>query len=267
MSDPVHVISLGAGVQSSVMYLLAEMGELTPRPDEAIFADTQWEPDDVYRHLEWLESVSDTIPIERVTAGNIRENEMRGVNATGHRFTTMPLFTKPKGMGLRNCTYQYKLRPIRNRVKQLMGYDAGERVVPRPHVQAVSWLGITVDEAQRMKKPRSKWWDNRYPLVELGWSRQDCLAWFAEHFPHRQLPRSACVACPYRSTAEWRAIRADPKMWKDAVEFDRAIRHAGDHESFVHQSRKPLEEVDLRTAEEAGQTSLWGNECEGMCGV
>ena len=36
---------------------------------------------------------------------------------------------------------------------------------------------------------------------------------------------------------------------------------------FVHRSRKPLAEVDFRTAEEAGQINMFGNECEGMCGV
>ena len=38
------VISLGAGVQSSVMALMAAHGEITPMPDCAIFADTQAEP-------------------------------------------------------------------------------------------------------------------------------------------------------------------------------------------------------------------------------
>lgn len=35
MSDPVHIISLGAGVQSSVMALMAAAGEITPMPEYA----------------------------------------------------------------------------------------------------------------------------------------------------------------------------------------------------------------------------------------
>ena len=50
-----RVISLGAGVQSSVMALMAAKGELTPMPEAAILTDTQWEPKDVYEHLDWLE--------------------------------------------------------------------------------------------------------------------------------------------------------------------------------------------------------------------
>ena len=49
---PFHVISLGAGVQSSTMALMAAHGEITPMPDAAIFADTQSEPASVYRWLD-----------------------------------------------------------------------------------------------------------------------------------------------------------------------------------------------------------------------
>ena len=51
-----NIISLGAGVQSSVMALMSAKGQITPMPDCAIFADTQWEPEAVYEHLDWLES-------------------------------------------------------------------------------------------------------------------------------------------------------------------------------------------------------------------
>src|SRR5688572_3380034 len=37
-----EIISLGAGVQSSTMALMAAHGEIQPMPDAAIFADTQW---------------------------------------------------------------------------------------------------------------------------------------------------------------------------------------------------------------------------------
>jgi hypothetical protein len=42
------IISLGGGVQSSAMALMAAKGEITPMPQAAIFADTQAEPKAVY---------------------------------------------------------------------------------------------------------------------------------------------------------------------------------------------------------------------------
>ena len=66
-----HVISLGAGVQSTVLYLLAAEGKITPEPAGAVFADTGWEPPYVYEHLDWLESLDTGIPIYRVQAGDL----------------------------------------------------------------------------------------------------------------------------------------------------------------------------------------------------
>ena len=52
-----RVISLGAGVQSTALALIAAHGEIGPMPDCAIFADTQWEPQIIYDHLNWLEKL------------------------------------------------------------------------------------------------------------------------------------------------------------------------------------------------------------------
>ncbi|GAA5542298.1 MULTISPECIES: hypothetical protein [Brucella] len=51
-----RVLSLGAGVQSTMLALMAAHGEIGPMPDCAIFADTGWEPKAVYEHLAWLRS-------------------------------------------------------------------------------------------------------------------------------------------------------------------------------------------------------------------
>ena len=53
---PFRSLSLGAGVQSTVLALMAERGEYgLPKPDVAVFADTGWEPPSVYEHLDWLQ--------------------------------------------------------------------------------------------------------------------------------------------------------------------------------------------------------------------
>ena len=40
----IRILSLGAGVQSSTMALMADQGAFGKKPDAAIFADTGWEP-------------------------------------------------------------------------------------------------------------------------------------------------------------------------------------------------------------------------------
>ncbi len=78
---PIQTISLGAGVQSSTMALMAAAGEITPMPDCSVFADTQAEPGSVYKWLDWLEKQL-PYPVHRVTAEAIRvDKEYRRLKA------------------------------------------------------------------------------------------------------------------------------------------------------------------------------------------
>jgi hypothetical protein len=112
---------------------------------------------------------------------------------------------------------------------------------------------------------------------ELNWKRSDCVTWLEATYPDRVTPRSACICCPYRSNAEWRDMKENrPDEWADAVEFDRQIRDADIKGQsmrkllvgapFVHRQLVPLSEADLRSDNQKFG-SLFGEECEGMCGV
>jgi len=272
-----RILSLGAGVQSSVMALMAAKGEIGPRPDAMIFADTQWEPDGVMEHLDWLEGevirlTNGQMPLYKVTAGDIRADHINGLNSTGQRFASMPLYTAGGGgMGRRQCTSEYKIDPVRKKVRELLGVDKGKRVPKTVTVE--QWLGISTDEIQRLKDSRDKWCQHRWPLIEEGMSRQDCLTWWRNNYPERELAKSACVVCPFKSNAEWRYLRdSQPHHWLEAVNFDAGIRENGskfrkmDAQQFVHRSAVPLSEADLSTPEDRGQMSFL-DECEGMCGI
>lgn len=63
MTEVLRILSLGAGVQSSTVLLMAARGELEYEIDGAIFSDTQWEPKVVYDWLAFLEEqVAGVIP-------------------------------------------------------------------------------------------------------------------------------------------------------------------------------------------------------------
>lgn len=269
-SEPVQgatlrVLSLGAGVQSSVMALMAESGEIGPRPDAAIFADTGWEPEAVYEHLAWLESQL-SFPVYRVCAGSILQDTMDGINSTGQRFASMPFFLKGpdgNGMGRRQCTKEYKIAPIQRKIRELCGLEKGQRA---KGVRVEQWIGISTDEAARMKDAEQKWITNRWPLLEENMSRRDCQAWFAERYPGRKLAKSSCIGCPYHSNEEWRALTDEE--FEEACHFDDSIRYHPkmNQQQYVHRDCIPLRQVDLSTPEEQGQIN-WLDECEGMCGV
>ncbi len=284
-----RALSLGAGVQSSVLALLldrqdTELQELAyPRPDCAIFADTGWEPQSVYEHLNWLEAQL-SYPLIRVSAGNIKKNLRKAVTVTGHRFVDVPFFLLnpdgSKGSVRRQCTTHYKINPIYKRLRIEAGGQPKRPLPKDKHVEI--WLGITVDEAARMKPSRESWATHRWPLIDLHWSREDCLQWFAQEYPERRLPRSACVICPYRSARNWVEMKEnDPDSFAEAVRFDNRLRNGTANpirrilrgRPYLHDSRRPLQSVVLeieRTMSEAssvGHLNQFNNECEGMCGV
>ena len=265
-NKPLHIISLGAGVQSSVMALMAASGELTPMPDCAIFADTQFEPQGVYEHLDWLEKQL-PFPTYRVTAGDIRGDTLDRTK----RSASMPIFTQNGGMVMRQCTTEYKINPIRKRLRELIGLKPRQRA-PKEIVVHV-WIGISTDEALRMKPSRDAFIENIFTLIDARVSPNDCMRWFETHHPNRKLVKSACIGCPFHNDVMWRDMKVnDPESFADAVEFDAAMRSDGNlwkmkEPAFLHRSCKPLAEVDLRNLEDLGQLNFFNNECEGMCGV
>lgn len=268
------VLSLGAGVQSSVMALMAAEGLIKPMPDYAIFADTGWEPRGVYEHLEWLETQL-PFPVHRVQKRNLRDDILAGVNHTGHAFHSIPVFIRSTngktGVAKRQCTTDYKLEPIYTGLRDLLGLGYGQQINPGVWVEL--WLGISFDEVIRMKPSRNSWIDHYWPLIDLKMTRSQCREWFDERYPERVLPRSACIGCPYRTNTEWADMKMrDPESWEDAIMIDNVLRSAisaqrFDGEVYLHSSRTPLAEIDFSEAKDIDQSTPFGEECEGMCGV
>jgi hypothetical protein len=270
------LLSLGAGVQSSTLLLMALHGEFDQMPAAAIFADTQNEPPAVYDWLDTLEQISaGRIPICRVSAGDIAANTLQSLdrNGTGHSGQP-PFFVRNSasdgtaardegGVLWRKCTSDYKLAVIRRETRRLM-QAAGEKSVTQ-------WIGISLDEAQRMKDSRVGYITNEYPLVDRRMTRQDCMLWLTRH-DYPVPPKSSCIICPYHSNAFWREMKHnDTASFEQAVSFDAKLRTGklpgvtGD--CFLHRSFIPLSQVDFSNAEDRGQTVMFGEECEGICGV
>lgn len=274
-SPTLRALSLGAGVQSTVMLLMGLRGMFGPRPDVVIFSDTMWEPKAVYRNAEWLRGevarqTNGQVKFEIVSSGNIKEDHLNGLNTTGQRFASMPLYTEGgKGMIRRQCTKEYKIEPIEKKLRKLLGVAKGKRV-PKD-VVVEQWIGMSSDELPRLKYSRNKWTVNRWPLVEARMTRADCRVWFEREHPGRELPASLCIACPFRDNAGWRAMRDNrPEEFSEAIAFDDAIRNNGsrlrgmNEQQYVHRSGVPLREADL---EDNAIGDLIQGECDGMCGV
>ncbi|MDE2823316.1 MAG: phosphoadenosine phosphosulfate reductase family protein [Chloroflexota bacterium] len=270
------VVSLGGGVQSTVMALMASTGAFDRVPDCAIFDDTHWEPPSVYEHIEWLEGQL-SFPVYVVDNGrSLREDVKALTNHSGsNNYVDIPVYLKGRdeesdGIGRRQCTTNYKVRPIRRKIRELLGLRKGQRVTSGTTVEL--WLGISTDEAVRMKDSREKWMRNRYPLIETGMSQQDCIDWWNIRYA-RPLERSVCVACPFQSRQRWvETKRWWPEPFAEAVEIDAKMREglAFAKEPHLYSLRMPLDEavaLDETKLGGDGQADGLGNECEGHCGV
>lgn len=271
MNKTYTVLSLGAGVQSSTLALMAAKGVVTPMPDVAIFADTGDEPKNVYDWLEWLTA---QLPYEVVTVrheSGIPLSEATQVLTTSKKGRIYTQYALPahllsaegkRGMAQRACTGDFKIAPIHRYVRA--------KLKEMKIKQAEMWIGISRDEIMRMKDSRVQYLKHRFPLIDAWVTRDQCITWMRDN-GYPDPPRSACVFCPYHNNAEWRRLRdQDPEAFARAVEFEKQYQQALARTEmrdtpYLHPARIPLAEVDFDSAPDK-EPSLFDNDCEGMCG-
>ena len=233
------IISLGWGVQSWTLVAMVALGELEPI-DYAVHSDTTWEMSYTYEFAKqwtpWLEergvkvvTVSD--PIAPMQASD------------NSRQSHSPFYTIKEGKEgqlRRSCTQRWKITPIR-RFETKMLAERGLKKTPGVIEQ---WMGITFDEVFRAKVSDVKYITNRFPFLEMKWTRQDCLLWLGKH----GLPspgKSSCTFCPYHNKRMWQNMkRENGEDWEQAVDVDMAIRDKRPpYPLFVHSARVPLPEA------------------------
>lgn len=274
-----RVLNLGAGVQSTAIYLMMIDGQLEPA-DIAIFADVQEEPASVYEHLERLKQLNGP-EIVTVTAGRLGDGIINGIDGT-KRFASIPAFLthqdESAGIGRRQCTAEYKIAPIEREIRRRM--DAVGKPL-KADQNVVQVFGLSFDEPRRVDRVKAQFagrrgWSCEFPLFDDFMTRADCVRYLENRWQH-PVPRSACVFCPYHSDTEWQRIKTeDPEGWQRAIEIDEAIRKPSSvctrgmkATQYLHKSCKPLSEVELKPAADDKQKLFdWSQmDCEGMCGV
>lgn len=301
-----RVLNLGAGVQSTTVFLMSHEGLIDPI-EHAIFGDTQEEPKAVYEHLQWLRTVPEPVPIIHVgTAGKLGDDLLHEETPSNrgtrhlkehhrHRFASIPLFTAEhherraahgplnEGIVQRQCTKEYKIEIVERIIRRdLFGLKPKQRLPKGTQVTQV--FGISYEERGRAVRIARRyeriWWAKpEFPLIDMHMTREKCKEWLKTRVPH-EVPRSACVFCPFKSTEEWIRTKQSPAEWARALEIDRGLREEGravnrrmDQTLYLHRSCIPLELVDFDAlaAKEAAKKyrspGLFAAfDCEGMCG-
>ncbi len=250
------ILNLGWGVQSFTIAVMIAMGDLPP-VDFAIHADTTHEKTATYqfakRWTPWLKR-------KGLNIITVRADDTRPVE--DNKLTHIPAFTfsnnSKRGQLSRQCTDNWKIRPIRRYLRQLFSNKIRNITIEQ-------WLGISVDEIERAKPSRVKYIINQFPLLRKRMTRGACLQKlyaYGVEIP----PSSSCVFCPYHSRQAWNELSKNPADFERACQVDDAIRNLRPpHPLFIHPKRLPLRELDLRIERDYGQLSLFSEECEGVC--
>jgi len=274
-------LSLGAGVQSTVMLMMAIKGEIE-RPDHVIFADTGFEPRKVYTHVQWCRKQCEKawIPMHIVKATeNMREDFHKFESGEKRNFNNRPPFYVQGKRGaaqtVRQCTRDAKIIPIKRKQLELMGHKT---IRTCEDGEAITMIGISTDEARRAGPSQDRWQDRDYPLIDpLKMSRADCQSWWEQNYPHINLPSSSCTICPFKTNKMWLQMKTDaPEDWSEALEYDERFRNAYKNrlrgrkeegqEFYIHNSFTPLKDVDLNE----GQMGFDLEDeiyCAGGCGL
>jgi hypothetical protein len=245
-------------------------------PDVAIDAQTGDERSSSAENMRWLRSDNMRPPfaLEEAVGGDLSADLRRAIAGEAARFPNPPFYVRnpdgTRGILNRSCTRDYKIRPVQRKCRDLLGIDRRARIPKHPIVEL--WIGITIDEAHRMAPAREPWIYHRHPLCEIGWTRWECETWLFEEYGIR-FGHSGCISCPFRSNVEWLHMQRDhPDDFARAVEVDKLIRRGLRNvrgEAFLHDSLRPLGEIDFdeEIAARQGQLLGWAGACGGMCGV
>lgn len=187
---PPHVVAFGGGVDSTGMVCgLVERGDPI---DLILFADTGGERPETYEHIErfskWL--VGNGYPAIQIVRKE-KDGEVVTLEAECERLKSLPSIA----YGFKRCSDHFKIRPQHKFIKAwqpaIDAWAAGKKVV--------KYIGYDAGEGYRVENAAKKvdnMYDNRYPLVDWGWEREECLDAIARVSGLPLPGKSACFFCP-----------------------------------------------------------------------
>lgn len=304
MSAGFAVLSLGGGVQSSTLAEMACDGTLGPLR-AIVFADTggNCPRPTPTSTTSGRRAEQAGIEFRTVTAGDLRTDLVAKRGRGGQPNLPVRIRHADGRLGRLNhyrCSFDYKRRPITRTVKRLCGPPGTWK-----HTRVEQWIGYSTDEATRIKTAEEcrcgpnrtrratstrpylqihtpeggtrcgctswqPWQVNRWPLIDLGMTRDDCATWLREH--ERPLPpRSACWFCPNHAATHFAELKhARPALFAQAVALDEFLRHGinGLHgQAYLHPTGQPLTHIDnANPADGSPGPDATGMDCEaGVC--
>ena len=250
-----QVWSCGGGTQSGAIATLIRLGRL-PRPDFAFMTDTGRERSSTWPFVEGfirpaLASVG--LDLEVIKAEEYGASlDVLYVPEDGEQTVLLPGYTTLNGSGKLSpfCSGKWK-RDVGERYMRSLGIET-----------ARNWIGISRDEARRIRAQHRPWLELWYPLIfAVPMTRDMCISLIRDQGWTGQIPHSACWMCPNHSDAEWIDMKLHwPADFAAACELEAETRLKDPH-FYLHPSCMPLSQVDFF----AQQTMFPERGCYGGC--
>ncbi len=231
-----HIVALSGGKDSTALAL--RLAEVEPREYIHAITPTGDELPEMYEHwkkLEGLLGATLTVLSKRSLKGEIQRNN------------SLPSWR------MRFCTRRLKIEPFNEYIL---------RAWP-----CVVYVGIRADESDREGNRVHGGIEQRFPLIEWGWGKQDVLDYLAARGVEIP-PRTDCARCFYQTLPEWYSLYTNyPEIYKDAVRDEAITGH-----TFRSPQRDnwPAALIDLAVEFESGRIPKERATMEGrasMCGV
>jgi 3'-phosphoadenosine 5'-phosphosulfate sulfotransferase (PAPS reductase)/FAD synthetase len=204
------VVNFSGGKDSTAMLL--RMIELGERIDVIQFADTNFEFPLLYEYIKKIETIINR-PIQILTPDKSFDDWRFGKLTRGKHKGEIRGFPQV-------VTPCYWMRE--SKFKSLQKFA-------KENQDAIFCIGIASDEKQRVQKATNL----RYPLIEWGWSEEDCIDYLQRkglmNGLYKDFSRLGCYMCPKQSTfSKYQLYNNYPELWEKLKVFEKEnIRDTG----------------------------------------
>lgn len=217
------IISYGGGVQSTALIVLAVQGRIDG-VDTGLFANVG----DDSEHPATLTFVREVMKPWAENRGFViheltplRHGEKTTlyseITKENSRRDLIPLFGEQGNPLSRACTADFKIRTLHRWLRE----NGATKSDP-----AEVLIGISTDEIERAGRGKNGTVEiRRYPLLELGLNRTDCMG-IIQSAGLPVPPKSSCYFCPFHSETVWSEMRRDePELFAKAQQLEDLVQN------------------------------------------
>lgn len=247
-------------------------GHAAPNPkvpiyDDIVFCDLGMEPPWVLAQVDFIRKACEIAGIHfKVIESPLYADFMK--NFGERRTISIPWWTIKedghKSKMPRNCTIDYKVETISKYIRwEVLGYRKGQRLKPEDQKAHEMHMGFSFEERRRCKENPNPMFINKFPLVDLGWTRAESYAYIKDVWG-LETKASACTFCPFHKNYFFQYLKEyEPNEYHRLVEVDHLLRDKNpkppmDSDLFISRSRKRIEDLTPEDCNDA--------ECFEYCG-